>query len=104
MDGCTQKEKAIVTYVKVVCPQGFSNTAMLDFKLEGEEETFAINYYGDSNRGIMYMYPQLCKYADSPHDSEEISRQIFELLDVKGESLYEDDGPWGNIARKKRDI
>ncbi|WP_311079758.1 hypothetical protein [Paenibacillus polymyxa] len=100
----TQKKKATVVDAKVVIPQGFSNTAMVDFNLEGEKETFAINFYDDNRRGIMYMYPQLYQYADSPHDSEDISKQILELFKAKGESLYEDVGPWGNMARKERGL
>ncbi|MHA2853402.1 hypothetical protein ACXZ7E_05425 [Paenibacillus lautus] len=98
-----KKLKAIVTSATVVSKQGWSNMAMVEFTLQGEKSTYGINFYnyglgGQSDRlGIMYMFPSLYKYAEAPHDSEDISNQVLNILSEKGESLRDTVGPWGQV-------
>ncbi len=88
------KEKPIVTYATVDEPvSDYVNTAMVDFKLQGEETTFTMVYYhfddnvvSDSSNWAIYMYTPLYKYTDDIHEPE-IVRQVLKILSDKGESL-----------------
>lgn len=88
------KEIPIVTYATVDEPvSDYVNTAMIDFKLQGEDLTFTTRYYhfddncvSDSSNWALYMYTPLYKYTDNVHAPEIVS-QILTILSDKGESL-----------------
>lgn len=88
----------VVTEAKVVCPIGWSNSATVDFNLEGETETFCMRFYkyvGQELSSLVYFHPYLSKYIDTPDDTGKLMPQIIKLLESRGDSLFEAVGPWG---------
>ncbi|MCK0470862.1 hypothetical protein [Halalkalibacter sp. APA_J-10(15)] len=66
----------------------FTNMAMVDFKIEGEEQTFGINFYNQEIQGVVYLFPELkARGIKDPGDTEQLSKDVLAVLEAKGESI-----------------
>jgi len=67
---------------------GFTNMASVEFKIEGEEKTFHMNFYNQELQGVVYLFSELkARGIKEPHDTEQLSKDILAVLEAKGESL-----------------
>lgn len=78
-----------VTDAKVLTKLGgFTNMAMVDFWIEGEERKFGINFFDKDSQGVVYLAHELQKRGiKDAYDTKEISKQVLEVLKEKGETL-----------------
>lgn len=91
----TIKQIPTVTSAKVTNKAScMNNTSCVDFIVNNvEEDIFTIRFYNkEPVRGMIYPHPSLYKYKQIPKETEEITKQILNILKETNQSLWDDRG------------